>query len=82
VGIFCPQCGQEVVVRCGSVGAILAEALRLRAELGSVGLTCEACGLDFLHNSTDRGVTKDQPDHSRGDSAGEVDSKRRKTDEF
>lgn len=63
LGIHCPRCGTEVVVRGGSVGGILAEALKLRAELGSVGLTCEACGLDFLYSATGKRAEKsDAPD--------------------
>lgn len=52
LGIPCPVCGKELSIEGGLTPNLLREAIRLRADQGSVPVTCSNCGSETAIHPT------------------------------
>ena len=52
LGIPCPVCGKELSVEGGLTPDVLREAIRLRADEGSVPIRCSNCGSETVIRPT------------------------------
>ena len=48
LGIPCPVCGKELSIEGGLTPELLREAIRLRADEGSVPIRCLSCGSETV----------------------------------